>query len=555
MSEQNLNQAQQCHQSGRLTEAEALYRKILESDPDNPDALYGLGLVLFLLQRASEGVPFLHRAIAQQPDRAGYHHNLGVVLESLDRRPEAIASYRRALELNADFPGAAFNLAGALHDDGDLHAAVAVYRWLIDQHPDHAAAHINLGNVLCKLGRYSDGIVVAREACRLRPDWASGWQTLGNALVESGQTEPALEAYRRALDLDLTRLSVLSAMSRIFVTSGRREENVAVLRRLVALAPQDAAAHWSLAWSLLALGLWDEGWTEAEWRPRDHRPELGESGQPLWDGSPIAGKTLLIFSDGGHGDEINFIRYVPLAAASGAKVILECHPALLELFRQVPCVWKLIPRGQPLPQYDYYISVLSLPRIFRTTVGNVPAQEPRLVAPPDRIEKFRDKIPRGGELKVGLVWSGRAARSDIRTRVLDVYAPLADVHSVRFFSLQFGPEASQTPPLGMNLIDLSGDIADFADTAGLLTHLDLLISVDTAPAHLAGAMGKPVWIVNPFLTDYRWLLDRRDSPWYPTMRIFRQPADGNWIVPVQQMRSELQILAVRHSIATGVKVP
>ncbi len=216
---------------------------------------------------------------------------------------------------------------------------------------------------------------------------------------------------------------------------------------------------------------------------------------------------------------------------------------MVDLFKQIPGVWKVIAIGTELPEFDLHAPWFSLPRIFRTRVDSVPGSTGYLTAPPDRIEKFGKKVPKDGKLKVGLVWAGSLVFADGRTRTIDVFSSLTTIPGVQFFSLQKGPEATQTPPDGMNLIDLTRDISDFADLAGLLTHLDLLISINTAPVHLAGAMGKPVWMLNPFRSDFRWLLDREDSPWYSSLRIFREPQIGDWRTPLGRIEAELRKLA------------
>jgi hypothetical protein len=325
---------------------------------------------------------------------------------------------------------------------------------------------------------------------------------------------------------------------------GLRCEAIASFRRAIALRPDDPVMHGSLGNSLLSMGNWEEGWIEYDWLLTS--PPLNfnrDFPQPRWDGSPIAGKTLLLHGEGGHGDAIHFVRYAPQAAASGATILLECHPALFKLFRQIRGVSKLLARGDSLPHFDAHIPLQGMPRLCRTTEQTIPSRSPYLTAPPKRVAKFLPKISSHAGLKVGLVWAGKPTANDGRTRNLDLFAPLAGIPGVQFFSLQKGPDASQKPPPGMNLIDLTADIADFADAAGLLAHLDLLISVDTAAAHLAGAMGKPVWTLIPYWSDFRWLLDREDSPWYPSMRLFRQTHGSDWQEPIARLARELRMLA------------
>jgi hypothetical protein len=399
-------------------------------------------------------------------------------------------------------------------------------------------------------GSWTEALAAYRQAIGLAPDVAIFHYNLGAAAEMAGHWNEAMAAHQRAVELNPDDAMMLNHLGMAQIHSGLPSEGIASIRRAVSLRPDDPLMHWSLSTALLSVGYWEEGWREYEWRLAAHNGKLDSRfQQPKWDGSPIPGKTLLLHVEGGYGDALQFVRFVPLSVASGATLILECQAGLFELFKQVPGVSKLIARGEALPPFDVQIPLLSLPWVFGTTERTIPARSPYLVAPVDRVEKFLRKLSRFTGLKVGLVWAGQARRDEARTRTLDIFSPLAAIPGVTFFSVQKGAETAQKPPAGMNLIDLTADIADFADAAGLLANLDLLISVDTAAAHLAGAMGKAVWTLIPFWIDYRWLLDREDSPWYPSMRLFRQTYGNNWQNPIERIAGELRKLVTERESA------
>jgi tetratricopeptide (TPR) repeat protein len=441
-------------------------------------------------------------------------------------------------------PGDWHQLANRLRDTGKLNDAVAAYQRALSLDPNFAPALVNLGTVYTMLNDWPPAIAAFRKAVHLIPTAAILHSNLANALEANSQWPEALASHQRAAELDPTDSGMWQSLGYAQFIAGQRKEALASLHKAVSLRPGDPILHWTLANALLAMGQWEEGWNEFEWRLAAAHAKLNRGfPQPQWDGSPAPGKTLLVHVEGGHGDGIQFIRFLPFAEKSGATLILECQPALFDLFKQIRGVSQIIPRGQTLPNFDLHIPLPGIPRLAHTTEKNIPAKSQYLIAPPDRAEKFAQLITPTPELKVGLVWAGRPMHGDVRTRGLDLFAPLFEIPGVRFFSLQKGQDATQKPPPGMNLIDLSEKIADFADTAGLLAHLDLLITVDTAAAHLAGAMGKPVWVLIPHRSDFRWLLDREDSPWYPSMRLFRQGLDADWQMPIRRIADQLKTLA------------
>jgi hypothetical protein len=287
-----------------------------------------------------------------------------------------------------------------------------------------------------------------------------------------------------------------------------------------------------------------EGWSEYEWRWKNPGFESKPSfAQPVWDGSNHAG-TVLLTAEQGFGDTIQFIRYAPLVAARCRRVLLQCHRELVPLLDGAPGLAGVISRGQALPDFDVHCTLMTLPRLFATTLDTIPARVPYLNAEPARVAAWGAKLGETRRFKVGLAWAGSEAHKNDqhRSMLLSVFAPLSAIPGTLFVSLQKGPAALQiqSPPDGMELIDPTADLHDFADTAALIANLDLVISVDTAMVHLAGALAKPVWTLLPLVPDWRWLLNRSDSPWYPTMRLFRQPALGDWSAVMQRVAADLR---------------
>jgi hypothetical protein len=327
---------------------------------------------------------------------------------------------------------------------------------------------------------------------------------------------------------------------------GELDEALSVCQRAIQLRPDHAGAHWNKSLVLLLKGDFAQGWAEYEWRwqSKDFRSPRRDFPQPQWRGEDPSGRTILLHAEQGFGDTIQFIRYAPLLAGRGARVIVECQPELQRLLGGVEGIQHLTARGEPLPPFDLHTPLLSLPLAWGTRVKTIPGNVPYIKPDPALVGAWRGRLAGDSALKVGLVWAGSPIRKDDRYRSLPLssLAPLAGVKGVSFYSLQKGKatEQAQNPPPGMNLIDMTEEIKDFADTAALISHLDLVITVDTAVAHLAGAMAKRVWTMLEFVPAWRWLLNREDSPWYPTMRLFRQPAIRDWATVIRRVAGELQ---------------
>jgi len=552
--------ALQHHQAGRLAEAEALYRQILAVDPRHFDSLQLLGAIALQVGQSDVAVGLIRQAIALKPDYAEAHNNLGVALRDQGQLDQAIAACRRAIALRPNYPEAHSNLGAALRANGQFDEAIAACREAIALRPDHPEAHVNLGTALQGKGQLDEAVAAYREAIVLKPDLSEAHSNLGTTLQDKGQLEEAVAAYREAIALKPKYPEAHNNLGDALRLAGQLDEAIASYRQAIALKFDYPETHSYLALALLVQGDFLRGWEEYEWRLKlkDVACLQQNFTQPRWDGGSLEGRTLLLHAEQGFGDAIQFIRYVALAAWRGGKIIIECPPDLQRLFQRMVPELPVIAKGQALPAFDVHCPLLSLPRIFSTDLTNLPRTVPYLHADAADAAIWRERIaglgssirpsgpdrPSSPDLKVGVVWAGSPTHKNDRHRSLKLasLAPLAEVRGVRFVSLQKGDAATEgrTAPAGLELIDVAEELKDFADTAALIANLDLVIAVDTAVVHLAGAMGRPVWTLLPFVPDWRWLLERTDSPWYPTMRLFRQPALGDWDSVIRRVAKELE---------------
>jgi Flp pilus assembly protein TadD len=500
--------AVQHHQSGHLDKAEPLYRRVLAIDPRNADALHLLGVAAHQKGDPGAAIGLIRQAISIKPADPSYHSNLGVALKALGRLDEAVACYRDAIGLQPAHPEAHNSLGNALAEQGHLEDAATCYRRAIRLRADYPEAHYNLAITLKEQGRLEDAVTHYRHAIALRPNYQQAHYNLGNALRDQRRLDEAVACYRQA----------------------------------IALRPDFPDAHHNLALALLARGDMAEGWPEYEWRwaTADLAQARRDFAQPRWRGEPAEGRTLLIHAEQGFGDTVQFCRYAALAAARGPRVILEVQQPLVRLLRGLAGADLVVGRGDELPEFDLHCPMLSLPLAFETTIETIPGAVPYLHAEPAEVAAWRVRLAAmtGEGPRIGLVWAGKPSNSADRRRSIDParLAPLFALSGPRFFSVQKdGPSA----PAGFPVTDVMDEVEDFAATAALIANLDLVISVDTAVAHLAAALGKPVWLLDRFDACWRWLADRRDSPWYPGLRIYRQPRPGEWESVVAEVARDI----------------
>src|SRR5882724_7925729 len=554
-------------QAGRLAEAEACYQHALAVEPENPDALhllgvaayqtgrhdvavalirqairrngrnpfyfFNLGLALKCLGSLAEALASYDRAVEINPAYAEAHNDRGIVLEALQRPAEALASYDRALALKPDYVDALYNRGNALKDLGRFDEAVASYDRVLSFKQDHPQALNNRGVVLHGLNQFTAALTDYDNALRLMPDCAEALYNRGNALQALGRFADALTDYDRALALKSDHAEACYNRGNALKELGRVDEALASYRKAQALKPNYVEAHWNEAYLRLLAGDFERGLPLSEWRWQNTALGLQKRSlaQPLWSGAePIEGKTILLYGDEGLGDAIFYCRYVPLLAARGARVIIEAEEPLRELMSGLAGVSRCVSKTEAAPEFDLHCPMSSLPLCFGTRLTTIPASTPYLRAPALSAKQLA-RLGVKDRPRIGLAWSGNPRHSNDRNRsiALETFSPLLDTDAT-FVSLQKDVRSDDAATLrgAPRLLDLGPSLKNLSDTAALIGALDLVISADTSVAHLAGALGVPVWILLPFVPDWRWLLDRDDSPWYPGARLFRQDDRREW---------------------------
>jgi len=545
MTQLTIDQAMQLavrnHQAGRLAEAEKIYRQVLVRQPNHPDALHMLGVIAQQAGRLDSAIELIQQAITIKPGVADYHNNLGAAFFARGRFDEAISVLRAAIRLKPDLADAHYNLGNVLGEMGLFDEAISALRRAIQLRHGYAEAYNNLGNLLRENGNLEEAAAALRQAIQHKPDFAEAHNNLGNVLRDKGSYDEAIAAHSHALRLKPEYADAYNNLGSAFAAAGRFDEATESLHRAIRLKPDFAEAHFNLAHILLLKGDFHRGWQEYEWRLRcaNPRSKRREFIQPRWDGTALNGRTILLHAEQGLGDAIQFVRYASMVSARGAAVIVECQPELVRLFQTLSGVERVVAQNQALPHFELHCPMLSLPLSFNTSPETVPVTVPYLKAAEDLSLAWATRLLPFGERKVGIVWAGSSVHKNDRNRSLSLsqFGPLARAGGITFHSLQKGDAARQASaaPKGMKVIDHSEELGDFADTAALIANLDLVIAADTAVAHLAGALGKPVWVLLPFVPDWRWMLDCPDSPWYPTMRLFRQKSFGDWAGVIEEV--------------------
>jgi tetratricopeptide (TPR) repeat protein len=515
-------------QLGRPDEAVACYQRAIDLQSNYPEAHSNLGHALRTLGRLDEAAACYRKAIDLKPDYPEAHHNLANTLKDLGQLDAAAECYRRAIHYRPNYAEAHCNLGNVLKDQRRLDDAVASYRTAIDLKPDFVEAHSNLGLAL-KEQAPDEAIGFCRRAVELKPDFPEAHYNLGTVLHEQGRLDEAVACYRRAIDLRPDYPEAHSNLGFVLTEQGLLDEAVVYCRRAICLRHDFADAHVNLALALLARGDMPAGWKEYEWRLQTPKTITTRRNfaQPQWRGDTAVGRTLLIHAEQGFGDTLQFCRYGPLAAARGLRVMMEVQKPLVRLLRCLPAVELVVARGDKLPPFDLHCPMLSMPLAMGTTMATIPSAASYLHADAAQVAAWRKRLAAPGAegFSIGLAWTGNTAHAAHRRRSIapDRLTPLFEQAGLRFFSLQKGGTPA---PANLPLTDFMPEMGDFADTAALISNLDLVISVDTAVAHLAAALGKPVWLLDRFDSDFRWFTGRRDSPWYPTLRLYRQPRPG-----------------------------
>jgi tetratricopeptide (TPR) repeat protein len=556
---------------GRFDAAVASYERLIALRPD-AEAFNNRGVALMRLARPADALVDFDSALAVRPDLSEALCNRGNTLLALGRVAEALADYDRSLELHPNLAQASLNRAEALERLDRPDEALASFDRAIAAMPGLVQAHYNRGNLLQTLDRHVEAIDSFDAALALRPGHAAAACSRATSLGALGWLDAALAGYDTALAHEPMLVHALVNRAIVLTMQGRHQDALIDYGHAKAIAPDSVNVHWNESLCRLAMGDYEGGWREHEWRWQTKSVGLGHRvfPQPLWLGeTPLAGRTILLHGEQGYGDVLQFCRFAPLVAAlegpvgvpgdvpegmprdipSGVNVVLEVPYMLMRLIRTMPGSQRVIARNEAPPEFEAHCPLMSLPLALGTTLETIPTMVPYLSADPDQERAWRIRLAALPGLRVGLVWAGnpritdRAASAIDRRRSMPLarLAPLGAVEGVSFVSLQKGPRAEQAkaPPRGMALHDWTDELWDFADTAALVAGLDLVISVDTSVVHLAGALGKPVWVLNRYDACWRWLYGRTDSPWYPTARLFRQPAFGDWESVIAEVATAL----------------
>lgn len=569
------------HRAGRLDAASVDYETALAQAPDDAAALHLLGMLRVAQQRAEEGIALLRRASERSPNLPAVWYNLAIALNGRHRDEEAVAALRRAVALNpgyadahlalgtaakaagrADDAAASFRraflagprditllnrLGAALGDAGLLDEAEDCFRRAAAFAPASAEAPGNLGILLQRRGRLREASEWFRRAVKLGPDDPLAHYRLGTVLAALECWDEAIACYHAALALRPDDANATFALARALDDLRRTDEAIGWYRRTLELGPAgERPARFNLSLLLLSKGDFAAGWPgyECRWESAALPPSPHATERPRWNGEPFApGQTILLYAEQGFGDTLQFINYAPLVAARGANVLLEAPPGLKPLFETVPGIAGVFGDNEPLPPFDLQCALLSLPLIFGTRLETIPQPLP-LRAPADRLAEWAWLGEARGARQIGIAWSGNPVQPNDRRRSMTLarFRPVLEVPGCRFHLLL--PELRITDATEFatltNVEDHRRRIRDFADTAAVISHLDLVITTDTAVAHLAGAMGHPLWVLLSFNADWRWLLDREDNPWYPSARLFRQQRPGDWDGVLARVHAELE---------------
>ncbi len=519
-----------CHRGGQLDQAADLYRQILAIDSRHAQAFNNLGVILLSHGHYDEAVDCFQNALRENADLFEAYLNLARASQKLGRYSKAANSLSRALALKPDYLPAYLDLSFLCYRQGNVTRAISCCQKALELDPECADAYNNLGNAMADQGDFPAALQAYEQALSIRPDRAEFRFNLANALKNCGRLPAAIENYRQALGL----------------------------------IPDYTDAHWNLSHALLLSGNLKDGWREYEWRfqlPAQNNIYPFRYGVPRWDGSSFKGRRLLVHDEQGFGDTLQFLRYLPMVKALGGTVILEVRRQLLKLVKHAAGFDDLIARssdGHPPLEFDMYIPLMSLPFVFGTNLASIPAPVPYLATDVELTRRWAQKLATIPGFKVGICWQGNPAHQADRWRSvpLKFFTPLAAIPDIQLISLQkkHGLDQLSDLPAGVSIIDFGPELDEvngvFMDSAAMMKNLDLVIASDTAIAHLAGALGAPVWLILPAVPEWRWLMARNDSPWYPTMRLFRQTKPGEWATAFNQINAALKTLVGQKQVSS-----
>jgi Flp pilus assembly protein TadD len=524
---------------GKPEDALAYYLKASEAEPGNPYFYTKLGVLFQEKNDFEQARQYYERVLELAAGNAEVYTGLGFISYKGGNLPEARNYYAKAAALARENPEIYNNLGLLELSEKNYPEAEKLFQKALKLNAKNPEFYNNIGVALAKQKIFAAAIDNYFKAAELNPEYATAFNNLGLAYYDQEKLEQAARFFLKAINLSPADSVFYANLGKTYVQTGSYAEARGVFQKAVELNPENAEAHFELSLLLLLAGNLKAGFAEYEWRMKLKTVEK-RSDQPLWDGSELNGKRLFIHSEQGLGDNIQFYRYLPLLKAKNGHIIYERPQKLAELLKDTEGIDTFITFPEKVPEHDRHIPLLSLAKVFNTEIATIPGEVPYINVEENLKRKWQEKMP-DGSLKAGIVWEPRPDSETFQKRrcPLNYFLPLAGIPGIQIYSLQKG--ASENLPVNTNIINLSDEISTFADTAAIISNLDLVISVDTAAAHLAGALGKPVWLLLPFSPDWRWLLDREDSPWYPTMKIFRQTARGNWDSVFEKLLPQLEL--------------
>jgi tetratricopeptide (TPR) repeat protein len=531
---------------GEVEESISNYRRSAELRPNDPRALNDLGIALARHGKLSDAITTFQSALRISRDCTQVHHNLGVAFAQINKLDQAEASLRLAVGLKPDYAEGFLSLANTLVTLNKLEDAIDSYKKSVRIRPTSAETLSSLGLVLIKTKRAPEAIVALRQATRLKPDFEGGFNNLGLALCEEGRYLDAESAFEAALRINLRSVDAHSNLGNLFKEQGRLNKALMCYDIALSLSPECISARWNRSLALLQSGDFENGWREYESRwLRGGGPCRRQMPTPEWDGSNLNHRTIFVYCEQGLGDVLQFVRYVSRLKDLGATIIVESPSPLMGILSTCRSIDHLMCEGEPVPDHDCHIPMMSLPRLVGTQLNSIPREIPYLFPDDNRIRYWRGVISQHRGFKIGIAWQGNPHHQWDRHRSIELarFSQLAEIEGVSLISLQRGPGTEQLTsrrfPLVVLLDPYVSDSDALLDTAAIMKSLDLIVTVDTATAHLAGAIGAEAWVLLSTLVDWRWLMGRADSPWYPTMRLFRQTDLGDWATPFGQIITEI----------------
>lgn len=531
------------HQSGRLSEAEVLYKKLLAVDPINSEVLYLLGKLYSAHGKLEDAVQLIEQSISQRPNHYERHNEVGILCFKLGRYHRALERFNHVITLNPAFAQGYLNRGAVYYNLKQYKEAFADYDQAIKLNPGYDEAYYNRGLLFYHLKQYAEACESYDKAISINPHSAKFYNNRGNALRYLKKYDETLTSFDKAIALKPDYAEAYGNRGRVKFQLARYEEALSDLDKAIAIKPDYIEAIWNKACLKLLMGQYEEGWRlyECRWKKAGGNA-LRDFGKPLWLGhEDLKDKTILLCAEQGLGDTIQFCRYASFMEKLGAKVILEVQPALKSLVSTFKVPLTVISQGEPIPSFDFYCTLMSLPLACGTTMDTVPANIPYLYTDEANLIKWQKRLGKRTKPRIGLVWSGSVVHENDSNRSIPLrkLAPLLS-EEYEFHSIQKDVRPQDREWLEEYAIITHGKaLDDFLDTASLVNEMDLVISVDTSVAHLAGALGKKLWLLVYFEPDFRWMAAREDSPWYPTARLFRQPTIDDWDSVIQMVKMEL----------------